>query len=386
MILGGLRLTKRSWVVLLLVLPLCLLFAYAALRSGPLAPVKVVVKKVEEKALSPSLFGIGTVEARYVYQVGVRSPGRLATVRVDVGDRVEAGQLLATVDPVDLEQRVRAVEAAIRGAQAQLEKLAARRSYARRQKQRYEDLSQTGSGSLESAESKALDLQVAAAAHRRATQELAGLRAERAVLEAQLQDLSLVAPADALVVAREVEPGTAVVAGQTVLELIDPEWLWVDLRLDQLHAQGLERDLSAQITLRSRLDAVYTGKVFRVEVLADAVTEELMAKVVFEPMPARRPAIGELAEVTIARDPLPAAPVISNAAIRHRAGQTGVWQISEGALQFTPVTLGAADLQGKVQVTSGLSAGDTVVLYSEDALRPKSRIERVEGITEVSDD
>ena len=54
--------SRRGWLLLAVLMPLLLLFAWVALRSGPLAPVNVTVVQVEERAISPALFGIGTVE------------------------------------------------------------------------------------------------------------------------------------------------------------------------------------------------------------------------------------------------------------------------------------------------------------------------------------
>ena len=88
----------------------------------------------------------------------------------------------------------------------------------------------------------------------------------------------------------------------------------------------------------------------RVEPKADAVTEELLAKVVFEHPPEPIPPIGELAEVTVALPAVPAAVVIPNAALRREAGEVGVWQVKAGRLHFAPLTLGATDLDGRVQV------------------------------------
>jgi hypothetical protein len=53
----------------------------------------------------------------------------------------------------------------------------------------------------------------------------------------------------------------------------------------------------------------------------------------------------------------------------------GVWQIIQGALHFTPVTLGVANLEGLVQVREGLQSGDKVVVYSAKALSPHNRID-----------
>ena len=82
------------------------LFGYVVLRSGPLAPVSVTTAVVEARSISPALFGIGTVEARFSYKIGPTSAGRIGRILVDVGDQVRSGQTLAEMDPVDLDARI----------------------------------------------------------------------------------------------------------------------------------------------------------------------------------------------------------------------------------------------------------------------------------------
>lgn len=55
---------RRTLALLVVVVPLVALFIYVVLRSGPLAPVAVTVATVKQQAITPSLFGIGIVEAR----------------------------------------------------------------------------------------------------------------------------------------------------------------------------------------------------------------------------------------------------------------------------------------------------------------------------------
>ena len=92
--------------------------AYVVMRSGPLAPTRVTVTQATVGSLSPSLFGIGTVEARRAYLIGPTAAGRVSRVLVDVGDTVTAGQLLAEMDPVDLDERAAALDASIARAAA----------------------------------------------------------------------------------------------------------------------------------------------------------------------------------------------------------------------------------------------------------------------------
>lgn len=125
------------------------------------------------------------------------------------------------------------------------------------------------------------------------------------------------------------------------------------------------------------------GKVLRLEPLADAVTEELLAKVVFAELPDPLPPLGELAEVTVDLPPLPAAPAIPNAAIQRRDDRLGVWRIVDEGPEFAPVELGATDLDGWVQVRQGLAVGDRIVVYSRAPLGPRSRLNEVENLLEI---
>src|SRR5690606_34475838 len=181
------------------------LFLYVAVRSGPLAPVSVVAASVETQSLEPALFGVGTVEARYTYRIGPTFAGRVQRVDVQVGDFVKAGQVLGEMDPVDLDDRIRAQQAAIRraeasalAAEAQIKDAEARRTYAAAQARRYEELLKAHTVSKEAVEGKQQEYQIAEAGLSlvranlaAARQELARVRSEYDVLRRQRANLQL---------------------------------------------------------------------------------------------------------------------------------------------------------------------------------------------------
>ncbi len=370
----------RTLALIGVVLPLLVLFVYVALRSGPLAPVAVTVSTVEARSITPALFGIGTVEARFTYRIGPTFAGRVKKLDVHVGDRVQGGQLLGEMDPVDLDDRVRAQEAALKRAQAALREAEARQAHAQSQAKRYEQLLAVHTTSEEIAATKEQDLKIANAALAAAREELARVRADGAAVVAQRSNMRLVSPVEGLIVVRDANPGSTVVAGQPVVEMIDPQSLWIHVRFDQTSAAGLTARLPAEISLRSRNGQSMKGRVLRVEPLADAVTEEILARIVFDELPDPLPPIGELAEVTVTLPELSAMPVVSNAAVRTVDDQLGVWQIQDGELRFVAVKLGAGDLDGQVQIREGLTIGDRVVVYSEKALSERSRLHIVKQI------
>lgn len=372
---------RRSTLALIAaIVPLLGLFVYVVLRSGPLAPVAVFATTVETRSISPALFGVGTVEARYVYKIGPTIAGRLKRLDVEVGDRVSGGQVLGEMDPVDLDDRVRMQEAMIKRADAAVREALARQTYARGQETRYEKLLTTHAVSVEAVASHRQERQIADASYSAAREELVRSRADREAAVAQRGNLRLIAPVDGLVAARDIEPGTTVVAGQAVIEVIDTTSLWINARFDQISAAGLAAGLPARITLRSRRDVSLEGQVARVEPLADAVTEETLAKVSFAVPAGTLPPVGELAEVTLALPALPASLVIPNAAIHRIDGRIGVWLITVEGLEFRPIRLGVGDLDGNAQVAEGLKQGERIVLFSEKALNAHSRIHVVERL------
>lgn len=371
---------KRTMALVAIMLPLALLFFYVILRSGPLAPILVTETKVTQASISPALFGIGTVEVRYRYKVGPTVPGRVKALEVDIGEQVSKEQLLGVMDPVDLEQRMQAQQSALMRSKAQLAEAQSRYQFANNQFERYQKLLASNSISEEQFSLKQQEFRVAEAGLAAAKQELLRQEAEQEAMKAQQHNLELISPVDGFIVSRGAEPGTTVVAGQPVLEIINPSDIWLNVRFDQIHATGLNTGLKAHIKLRSKSNQELLGEIYRVEPIADVVTEEFLAKITFDDLPEPLPPIGELAEVTIELEALPANTVIPNAALKRIDGELGVWKIVDGDLEYAPVSIGATDLNGLVEIHSGLSMGDSVVLYSEKALTANSRIKVVEQL------
>lgn len=373
----------------LLVLAILLLvgFAWVVMRSGPLAPIEVTVVRVQSGELAPALFGIGTVEARRSYLIGPTAAGRVKAVHVDVGEMVTAGQLLAEFDPVDLDQRLRSSEAAharaasaLAAAEAQRKDAAARRQLAEINAGRYRELAAKHFVSASASEGKQQELDSAQAVLEAsqanllgARQELVRLKAEQEGIRQQRSNLRLLAPRDGLIVSRDAEPGSTVIAGQAVLRMVEPDSLWVRARLDQGRSRGLLVGQTAQIVLRSQVAMPLAGKVARIEPLSDSVTEERIALVSFERIPAGL-SIGEMSEVTVSTGQAQSGLSVPNAAIRQLPQGSAVWMLKGGAPALVPVTLGSHGLDGEVQVLAGLADGDEVILHSERELSPGARV------------
>jgi HlyD family secretion protein len=369
------------------------LLAWLATTQGPLAPIKVTVAKVERRPLVATTFGIGTIEARRAYALGPTVASRVLRVLVDQGDTVKAGQLVAELDPVDLADRIASGEwaaeraaSAIRAAEARLAEAQSRAQLTGASARRYAELRTRGFVSQEAADAKAHEANAARAAVDAATADVAAARRDReraladvagiAKLRAQAR---LASPIDGVVTARLVEPGTTVVAGQAVVQLIDPASLWVKARIDQGQSGSVRAGQRADIVLRSEPNRTYAGEVQRVDWTSDAVAEERIANVGFSARP-QAIAVGDLVEVTIRVAELANARAVPAAAVKRVSREDGVWRVRQGRVQFQPIRAGITTLDGQSEVLVGLDVGDEVIVHSDQALKPDAKVKIVGAI------
>lgn len=369
-------------------------FGHLVARTGPLAPVRVTTTTLQQQNLEPKLFGIGTVEARRAYAIGPTTAGRVKQVQVDVGDTVTAGQLVAEMDPVDLEERIAAARAALQradhartAAEAQVRDAVQRQQLTAANARRFVELLQQGFVTQEAADAKQYEADAAhaALAAAQANQAVASrdrdrLLAEQAAATKLRTNLQLRSPVSGVIIAREAEPGSTLVAGQSAVRLIDPASLWLRVRIDQGRSAGLRTGLPAEIALRSHPGEHWPGRVARVELVGDSVTEEKIAQVTFDRAP-EGVALGELAEVTLRLPAITDAMTLPNAALHRTTDQDGVWLLADdGRTQFQSLRIGVRTLEGHMQVLTDLPPDARVIVHSERELRAGDTVKPVEAL------
>lgn len=347
----------------------------AVLRNSPFAPVtKVSTVEVARHTLQASLFGIGVVESRRSILIGPTSAGRVMRVFVEQGELVKAGQLLAEMDPIDLQERLVAsrhamvrAKAAVSATQAQALEAESRFATADASAKRFASLKAQGFVSAESERAKRHEARAADASVQASRANIDSARAdgerlmaEVRALEELLNNTRLMAPVAGLIVTRELEPGSTAVAGQAVLRIVEADSFWLRVRIDQGRSAGLAVGQPASIVLRSRPGETFSGKVARIEQLSDAVTEERIAMVAFDALPVAL-TLNEMAEVTVQLPDRPNVLSVPPAALVRQDGKTGVFVIADGRVRFRPVRVGVRAESG-IEVVDGLSGGEAVIV------------------------
>lgn len=380
--------TRRKVGLLALAIGIAGLFVWVVMTQGPFAPVKVTVEKVQVGDLPNSVFGVGTLQARHSYNLAPTMTSRVKSVLVDQGDSVVAGQVLAEMDPVDLDEKLagsqRVIEKtanAILAAEAQMSEAESRLKTISATLARYEDLRTRGFVSQEMLDAKLHEKNAAASALTAASANLASAREEHARAQADTRGIGkaraqtrLISPIDGVVVARYVEPGSTLVGGQIALQVIDPKSLWVETRIAQQQAGQVRVGQAAEIVLRSQPQTLVPGKVARVDMVSDAVTEERIVNVSIS---TANTSIGEYAEVTLKLPDLNNTRSIPTAAVKRVDKQTGVWVLQDGKVGFKPVRTGLATMDGHTQILDGLGDDDMVIVYSQQPLRAGLKVKVV---------
>lgn len=385
--------TKLQIRLILLAVLVVGVFAWVVTTQGPLAAVKVTVDKASVGDLNNSVFGVGSIDARRSYNLAPTSTSRIARVLVEEGDRVKAGQLVAEMDPVDLDARVlssqQAAERAvygIRAAEAQLAETQSRAKTANATYVRFAELRAGGFVSQEMLDAKLHEKNAAQSAEEAATAALASAHLDQTRVRADASGVGklraqtrLVSPVAGIVTARLAEPGATVSAGQSIIQVVDPASLWVKTRVDQKLAGLVRVGQSAGIALRSRPQESVPGTVKRIELIGDTITEERVVNVAFV-APRVEAAVGELAEVTINMPLLSQVLSIPSAAVKRLEQQEGVWVMQDKRVQFKPVKTGISTLAGRTQILDGLTADEEIIVYSQQPLSSGLKVKVVDAI------
>lgn len=359
---------------------LLVIFSWVVVTQGPLAPVKVTVEKVHVSNLANSVFGIGTLKARHSYNLAPTMTSRVKSVLVEQGDSVVVGQVLAEMDPVDLDDKLassqRVVEKtanAILAAEAQLSEAQSRLKTIAATATRYQELRERGFVSQEMLDAKLHEKNAASSALAASSANLAIARDEHARAQADSHGVGkaraqtrLLSPINGVIAARLVEPGSTLVGGQLAFQVIDPNSLWVETRIAQQQAGLVRVGQVAEIVLRSQPQAPLIGKVERIDMVSDSVTEERIVNVSLNGAQA---SIGEYAEVTLKLPELIDTRSIPSAALKRVNRQNGVWALQAGKVTFKPVKIGLSTMDGRTQILDGLSNDEEVIVYSQQALR-----------------
>jgi RND family efflux transporter MFP subunit len=361
--------------------------AKASSAINPGDPARRVVRTAQAARvpLARTVEVTGTLAAEDQADVGMKVPGRVASLPVDLGSRVSRGDPLAVLIQTDYELRVRQAEAALQQARARLglaadseeDRVDAEHTSLVRQaravldeagltRDRARRLSEEQLISKADLDAAEAAYQVADARYNDALEEivnrqavLAQRRSELDLARQQLTDTVLKAPFDGAVRERHVALGQYVATGQPVVTLVRVHPLRLRLAVPERVSAGIRPGLDVRVTVDGDAGERH-GQVARLSPALDEGNRTLMVEaVVPNEDGALRPGSFARAEiVTVAEEP---SLVVPASALITFAGIQKVILVQDGKAVERRVILGRR-VGDQVEILEGLKAGDPVVL------------------------
>jgi len=357
-----------KWVVGAVVLGALVWFGFARFGGGGLAGgTEVELGRVQKVGGAAALSGTaanGYVIARRQAALSTDIEGRLVELKVEEGDRVKAGDLIARLDTRQLEAALERTKGDQASAQASAE-------WARLDFERKEKLLPQGDISR-------ADVDLARVSRDEAEAKARALDAARQEIEVLLSKSSVYAPFDGVITAKNAEIGevvSSIASGVnsrgSVATLVDFDTLEVQVELAQTSLKAAKEGAPVQIFLDAFPDKGYAGRVRQVWPTADRQKATVELRVEFLERDERiLPEMGVRVVFTGESQPLQAPAVMVPERALIAGGEPAVLVVDgELRVRRQAVTLGQRSEAGRREVVQGLAGGERVVLDPPESLQ-----------------
>lgn len=313
----------------------------------------VVVRKLEQRSMRLAVRSAATIEAERKVELSAEASGILMDLRVQEGDPVRSGQLLARI-------KKEAQAASVQRARTNL-------AQAKREFDRVSKLAKQGVVGQQELDNARDRVQLA--------------RLDSRDRGRDLKNTTVKAPIEGVVTRRVQQAGTFVSAGSPLLEITDFSTLVARVYVPERELDRVAVGQSAQVVGKAALGRKASGRVLRISPVVDSATGTVKLTVGLPPQSLKkatdfRP--GMYAEVTIAIRERPTVPAIPKSAVLYEDAASFVMVAREGIARRIPVLLGQREGDW-VELREGLTPEDALIVAGQQNIKDGSHIKIVEA-------
>ncbi len=318
-------------------------------RGAQITPVEITL--VERADLANTSLVTGQLEPLRTVSVNAQLAGALLSVPVEEGARVSAGQTLAEIDSRELAAQVKAAEAQL--------------TFARSTAERSAEL---------------FKQQILSAAENERDQAaLASADASLTQLQTRLSFARITAPISGVVTARFVQGGDIVSPNTRLFTVSDVSTLVVRMPVSELEVAQLRTGQEVALKVDALGGQSVAGRVRRIFPAADSVSRLVPVEIAVTGNATQQLRPGYTVRATLRLDTRPDALVLPTRAIIGAAGARSVFIVKGGLAERRAVRVGA-DIDGMVEVFSGLVLGDTVIVAGNSLVREGGQVRVVDPL------
>ena len=409
---------RRPWIpaILLLTIALVGLWAWRASAGFGVLEVETVRAATRQPTMAregqPVLTAAGYLVARRDAVVSAKIQGRLSELRVEEGDRVQKGEVIARLENADFIAQLERAQASLKEVDAQsaradaaIQRAEADLAEFRRQLNQSEKLARenvVARDALEAAQSRVRLAEASLAQSRADRTQIDATRARNAadvaLAQALLDNTVIRAPFNGTVVKKMAEVGESVApippgvnistASGAIVALADLATLEMEADVAEANVAQLVNDQDADVTVEAFPDTHYKAVLRQIIPTADRTKATVMVKVTLvdkddKLKPEMSAKVTFLERAPAAPPPnangganaAPAPPVVMapQSAVVTRNGTVQVFEVVQDSVRVRPVTTGQTR-QNDITILKGLSGGELLVNKPADSLKDGDRV------------
>ena len=348
-------------------------------NSGPKESVRqeqpvvkgITLAEVAGTAIPETLEVVGTVRARTSAVLSSRIPGTISLLKVREGDRVKKGQLLAQIDSTESLAGSAQAQAAVDEARQGLDEARTRKKLADVTFERYRKLYNEQALTRQEFDIKQTERYLAAQGVARAESRLKQLQESSRSAAAVADYTKIVATISGIITAKSTDLGATVFPGQPLMTIEDEGSYQLDLAIPESLGTKVKPGTPLQVTLDST-GSSFAAKIAEVVPTSDQASRTFTAKVNLTGAGLKSGAFGR-AIIGIGTG---ATGILApKQAIFERGTLTAVWAVDAGKISRMRLVKPGRSLGDKVEILSGLTPGEKVVVGGMEKVTDGARVE-----------
>lgn len=345
-------------------------------KSG--IPVDVIT--VEPQNFSEEILVTGTIGSEEEANISTKIPGRVVAVYADAGMYVKANQVLAVIDETQLKIQKAQIQNQILIARTNLETIKIQIDDARRDVNRMEELYKEGAISKKQLEGYQLKLDTLNKNFEAAQKNLKVVEDNLQLINTQIDDCTIKAPFDGIIGNKWVEIGEIVNPGQILMTIYNTGKLNAQMKVPEVYIPQIKKGQSAEIKLDAIGDRNLTGKITKISGSPDPKTRMFTVYVSIPGLPNNvKP--GMFATGRITTKTQKNIFLIPGEALIQEGDENFVYIVDNNIAKKVKVVTGQ-QINGNIEIVSGLSKGDKVVTTGKENLSPESIVKIISEISQ----
>lgn len=332
----------------------------------------VGVDAVRAEPLTQTVPVIGRLVARRSGNVAAQAPGAVEKIHAEVGDHVKKGDVLAELDARTKSAELGVMKAQLLQVRADLESSRAQLTLAEQELVRQTKLKKSGAFSKSRFDTAQQEVLKAKARIARDEALIATRQASMALINLEIKRARITAPYDGVVIERLTETGSYLKNGDPVVKLMSDRRLEIEADVPAVRMPGLKP--GAKVAARLEDGTQFTATVRAMLPVENPMTRTRPVRFVPQ-WPEGLTGLADSQSVTV-QLPLGAAREIVTVhkdAIVRKLGENLVYVVSDGKAAERKVLLGEAS-GSRIEVVTGLKAGDLTVVRGNERLRPGASV------------